>query len=138
PSPVAVILPPAALHIAFEVRTTYALNPLFVPANPERVRPYPSGRTTVFSACPGTVQVAAVTLLPFNSMSTTVERTCPCSPPREITLCARSFFCANFGLTIAALSHVSLVTGLGNSCSHPLLANRPSYTVGSGRKIYST
>src|SRR5882724_9563094 len=32
PSPVAVILPPAALHIAFDVRTIYALNPLFVPA----------------------------------------------------------------------------------------------------------
>src|SRR6202007_2990110 len=94
--------------------------------------------TTVFSACPGVVHVAAVTLLPFNSMSTTVERICPCSPPREITLCARSFFCPNFGLTSAALSQVSLVNGLGNSCSQPLLAKRPSYTVGSGRKMYST
>ena len=30
------------------------------------------------------------------------------------------------GLTSAALSQVSFVSGLGNSCSQPLLANRPS------------
>ena len=33
---------------------------------------------------------------------------------------------AVLGLTIAALSHVNFVTGLGNSCSQPLLANLPS------------
>ena len=30
------------------------------------------------------------------------------------------------GLTMTALSHVSLVIGLGSSCSQPLLAKRPS------------
>ena len=35
------------------------------------------------------------------------------------------------GLTITALSQVSLVIGLGSSCSHPLFANRPSSTAGS-------
>src|SRR6202007_747673 len=44
---------------------------------------------------------------------------------------------AVLGLTSAALSQVSLVTGLGNSCSQPLLAKRPSYTQGSGRKMNS-
>ena len=38
------------------------------------------------------------------------------------------------GLTIAALSQVSLVSGFGSSCSQPLLAKLPSHTVGSGRK----
>ena len=41
------------------------------------------------------------------------------------------------GLTSAALSQVSLVNGLGSSWSQPLLANRPSQTVGSGRKTSS-
>ena len=39
---------------------------------------------------------------------------------------------------MAALSHVSLVRGLGSSCSQPLLANRPSQIVGSGRKVISS
>src|SRR6266852_7515087 len=116
----------------------YALKPLFVPVNPARVRPYPSGKTTVFSACPGKVHVAAVTLLPFNSMSTTTDNTCPCSPPRETTLCVNFSLAASFGLTSAALSQVSFVTGFGNSCSQPLFANRPSYTQGSGRKMNSS
>src|SRR6185436_643958 len=33
----------------------------------------------------------------------------------------------------APLSHVSLVSDFGSSCNHPLLAKRPSYTLGSGR-----
>ena len=37
----------------------------------------------------------------------------------------------------AALSQVSRVRGLGNSWSQPLLANRPSQIVGSGRKTSS-
>ena len=37
----------------------------------------------------------------------------------------------------AALSQVSLVSGLGSSWSQPLLANRPSQIVGSGRKTIS-
>src|SRR5580698_6491345 len=36
------------------------------------------------------------------------------------------------------LSHVSLVSGFGNSCNHPLFAKRPSQMVGSGRKIISS
>jgi hypothetical protein len=41
------------------------------------------------------------------------------------------------GLTMMALSHVSLVIGLGSSCSQPLLANRPSRTDGSFRNAIS-
>ena len=41
------------------------------------------------------------------------------------------------GLTSAALSHVSLVCGFGSSCSQPLLAKRPSNTVGSARNTIS-
>src|SRR5260370_7467218 len=52
-------------------------------------------------------------------------------------LCANCRLSAVLGLTSAALSQVSLVTGFGNSCSQPLLAKRPSYTHGSGRKINS-
>ena len=37
------------------------------------------------------------------------------------------------GLIHAAVSQVSFVSGLGASCSQPLLAKRPSQTVGSGR-----
>ena len=42
------------------------------------------------------------------------------------------------GETRAALSQVSLVSGLGSSWSQPLLANRPSQIVGSGRKTISS
>ena len=44
---------------------------------------------------------------------------------------------ASAGPTSAALSQVSLVRGLGNSCSQALFAKRPSQTVGSGAKIKS-
>src|SRR5262249_44240820 len=37
----------------------------------------------------------------------------------------------------ATLSHVIFESGLGNSCSQPLLAKRPSRIVGSGRKTTS-
>src|SRR3954470_21127334 len=49
-------------------------------------------------------------------------------------------FCASasFGLIHALGSHVILVSGLGSSCSQPLLAKRPSHTVGSGRKMISS
>ena len=50
----------------------------------------------------------------------------PCSPPwndGEPTAFSRS---AVAGLTSTALSHVSLVIGLGSSCSQPLFAKRPS------------
>src|SRR5580704_12751040 len=39
--------------------------------------------------------------------------------------------------TIAALSQLRFVTGLGSSCSQPTLAQRPWYTFGSGRKMTS-
>src|SRR5260370_40572124 len=60
-----------------------------------------------------------------------------CAPQRHATLCANCSCSAVLGLTNAALSQVSLVTGFGNSCSQPLLAKRPSYTQGSGRKMNS-
>ena len=41
------------------------------------------------------------------------------------------------GLAITALSQVSLVIGLGSSCSQPLLLNRPSRIDGSSRKAIS-
>src|SRR6516164_6491763 len=45
--------------------------------------------------------------------------------------------CDVAGLQCAALSQVSYVNGLGSSCSQPLLAKRPSQTLGSGRKASS-
>src|SRR5262249_28132187 len=49
----------------------------------------------------------------------------------DISLCSPSF-AAVPGLSRAALSQVSFVMGLGSSCNQPLLAKRPSHTVGSG------
>src|SRR5215472_14540704 len=46
--------------------------------------------------------------------------------------------CDVAGLTSAALSQVSFVNGLASSCSQPLLAKRPSQTLGSGRKAISS
>ena len=46
-------------------------------------------------------------------------------------------FSAVARLMKATLSQVSLVIGLGSSWSQPLLANRPSKMVGSGRKMTS-
>ena len=45
--------------------------------------------------------------------------------------------CAVRGLISAALSHVSLLSGRGSSCSQPLLAKRPSRTDASGRNTIS-
>ena len=39
------------------------------------------------------------------------------------------------GAISTGLSQLTLVSGRGNSCSHPLLANRPSQTWGSGRNV---
>src|SRR4051794_6996229 len=55
---------------------------------------------------------------------------------RSPSLRPRSF--ASCGLIQAVGSHVTFVSGLGNSCSQPLLAKRPSHTVGSGRKMISS
>src|SRR3989338_7331447 len=44
---------------------------------------------------------------------------------------------ASFGPIHAEVSHVIFVSGFGSSCSQPLFANRPSHTVGSGRKMIS-
>ena len=51
---------------------------------------------------------------------------------------SRLFSSASFGLIHAAVSHVSFVSGFGASCSQPLLAKRPSQTVGSGRNTSSS
>ena len=44
---------------------------------------------------------------------------------------------AVFALMYATLSHVTFESGFGSSCSHALLAKRPSSTFGSGRKMIS-
>src|SRR5437867_2226447 len=56
---------------------------------------------------------------------------------RSFTLLPRSKLAAVAGLTIAALSHVSLLSGLGNSWSQPLFEKRPSCIVGSGLNTIS-
>src|SRR5580700_3821025 len=58
----------------------------------------------------------------------------PCSPPCIAGVPAAFSFSAVAGLTSTALSHVSLVIGLGSSCSQPLFAKRPSRIDGSLRK----
>src|SRR5262245_2388298 len=61
----------------------------------------------------------------------------PCSPPRyagELLPCSLA---AVAGLVKSALSHVIFVIGLGNSCSQPLFAKRPSRTHGSRRNASS-
>src|SRR3954452_19847244 len=49
----------------------------------------------------------------------------------------RPCWSASDGWTHAVVSQVTLVIGLGSSCSQPLFAKRPSQTVGSGRKMIS-
>src|SRR5579864_142814 len=46
--------------------------------------------------------------------------------------------CAVAGLISATLSQLNLVIGLGSSSSQPFVANRPSYSDGSGRNTTST
>jgi hypothetical protein len=77
------------------------------------------------------------TVRPRYRISTTVLTTCPCSPPDAPGAVLSCSLAAVAGLTITALSHVSLVIGLGSSCSHPLLAKRPSRTAGSFLKTIS-
>src|SRR5438132_6853174 len=62
------------------------------------------------------------------------------SPKLNSTISPLVSFCrsANVGLTKAALSQVSLLIGLGHSCSQPLFAKRPSQTVGSAQKFSSS
>src|SRR5437016_14675329 len=76
------------------------------------------------SACPGRIQTGARTVRSPRLSSTM-------SP---VTRLRRS---ANAGLISAALSHVSLLIGLGHSCNQPLLANPPSQILGSGRQLIS-
>src|ERR687897_368991 len=47
-------------------------------------------------------------------------------------------FSAVRGLMTMTLSHVTLLSGLGSSCSHGLLAKRPSCTLASALKVTST
>ena len=76
------------------------------------------------AGCPGTRKTGSRIVLPryFSSI-------------RSPSLRPRSF--ASCGLTQAVGSHVTFVSGFGSSCSQPLLAKRPSHTVGSGRKMIS-
>ena len=77
------------------------------------------------SAWPGMIQTGTSTVRPAVAQLDHVARSS--SPSRS----------AGAGLTSAALSQVSLVSGLGSSWSQPLLAKRPSQIVGSGRKTSS-
>src|SRR6476661_7727762 len=61
----------------------------------------------------------------------------PCSPPWYAGYWLPFSRCAVTGLTNTALSHVSLVIGLGNSWSQPLLEKRPSRTHGSFLNVIS-
>ncbi len=76
-------------------------------------------------ACPGVIQTGSLSLRPADSNSTMSLFESDCSS-------------ASAGLISAALSHTSLVTGLGSSCNQPLLPKRPSQMVGSGRKVISS
>src|SRR5579862_9611664 len=77
------------------------------------------------SAWPGTIKTPAFTLPPLTEIVTKS----PVVVPRVSAVA---------GETIAALSQVMRVTGLGNSCSQPLLDHSPSPTAGSGRKTTSS
>src|SRR6187402_1539468 len=60
----------------------------------------------------------------------------PCEPPANSLASLFELIpslAAVFGLIRATFSQVTLLSGLGSSCSHPLLQKRPSYTHGSGR-----
>src|SRR3954469_7227666 len=106
-------------------RSGLTLKPMSLATRPARTRPYPRCRVTVSAAWAGEIQTGIVTdRLPFliSTMS-------------PLTSISRS---AGAGASRAALSQVNLVSGFGNSCSHALLAKRPSHTLGSGRKTSST
>src|SRR5262249_52601855 len=77
------------------------------------------------SGCPGMTAAGSFAVAPryFSSIR---------SPSR------RPFSAASFGLIHALGSHVIFVSGLGSSCSQPLLAKRPSPMVGSGRQMISS
>ena len=114
------------------------MNPTPVPTCPARVRPWPRWTVTASSACPGRTNTGAAhrpALDPqFDLVGVEAAHAVRRAAARCIAMPSR---CAVAGPMKAALPQVSLVTGLGNSWSQPLLANRPSYRVGSGRKQIS-
>src|SRR3954466_3703410 len=81
-------------------------------------RPYPMATLMTPSACPGSTYTGACTGGPRRPRST---RSCVSTPS-----CL-----AVAGLTSAAFSQVTLVTGSGSSCSQALFANLPSQTLES-------
>ena len=93
---------------------------------------------TAPSAWPGTIQTGAVDAAGRRVVSsTTSTMAAVLAAVAASTGAATPSSSAVAGLMRAALSQVSLVIGLGSSCSQPLLANRPSKSVGSGRKTIS-
>src|SRR5262249_36389651 len=86
---------------------------------------------TQSSGCPATVNSVPRTERPSSLRSTTSPTIWPCSPPWYAGYWLAFRRSAVAGLTNTALSHVSRVSGLGNSWSQPLLEKRPSSTRGS-------
>src|ERR1700686_803620 len=76
------------------------------------------------SACPGKAHTGPLAFQPPRFRFTTS----PVVSPRRQAVA---------GLSVTALSQVILLSGLGNSCSHALLDQRPSPMVGSGRNTPS-
>ena len=91
---------------------------------PSFVWPLPKCTAIVLSAVPGITHTGI-----------SIER------PSDVIVMTSSFFTPSFSAvakpTYATLSHVSFDSGFGSSCIQPLLPNRPSSTVGSGRNTTS-
>ena len=87
--------------------------PIPVPIRPARSRPYPRWIVIVSAACPGASHTGIrIVLEPcFTSTTSPLMRFRRSAVPGESN---------------APLSQVSFVSHFGSSCSHPLLANRPS------------
>src|SRR5579871_3952166 len=70
-------------------------------------------------------------------MKTGASTTRPCDVSFTTSPLVKPNLCAECGLISAALSHVSLVMGLGTSCNQELLTKLPSAIEGSGRRTTS-
>ncbi len=132
-SPVFTTSSPLAAHGASLVRRAYASKPTPVPTRPARRRPKPRWTVTAPSAWPGSTHSGATTVRPPSRSSATsvwwpLALCSVFTPPRASAV---------LGLTRATLSHVTLVSGFGSSCSQPRFAKRPSNTEGSVRNAIS-
>ncbi len=123
-APVFASVTPATIQGAAVVRSGVTSTPTPLPTRPAWARPKPRWSVTTPAAWPGWMRTGSSTLFPF-AVTFTTSSFC------------RPSFCAVAGETIAALSHVSLLSGFGSSWSQPLLAKRPSRRDGSGRKTAS-